>query len=665
MTNEFEPNWASRFEANEEKLAREAHLPTREMQHDNCGVGLVVAIDGTPSRAVVEKGIDALKAVWHRGAVDADGKTGDGAGIHVQIPQDFFRAQVGRTGHDAGDQDIGVGMMFLPRTDYGAQEACRTIVETELLNFGYYIFGWRQVPVDVSVIGEKANATRPEIEQIMFANTKGLPADQFERELYLVRRRIENAVAAASITGFYICSLSCRSVIYKGMFLAEQLSIFYPDLKDERFKSAFAIYHQRYSTNTFPTWSLAQPFRMLAHNGEINTVKGNVNWMKSHEIRMASEAFGSYSEDIKPIVQPGSSDSAALDAAFEVLVRAGRNAPMAKTMLIPEAWSKRATVMADKERAMYAFANSMMEPWDGPAAVAATDGRWVVAGLDRNGLRPLRYTVTDDLTLVVGSETGMVQIDENQVVEKGRVGPGELIGVDLETGEFLRDSQMKDMLSDARDFTKLTEAVVELDAKIAPEKEVGNLTGSDLRQHQLAAGFSVEDMELILHPMAEDAKEAIGSMGDDTPAAVLSDKYRPLSHFFRQNFSQVTNPPIDPLREHRVMSLKTRFGNLGNVLDDNDAQTETLTLESPVLSNGMFDKMKDYLGDSATEIDCTFQVGSGDDVLRAELQRVREEAELAVRSGSTHLILTDRGDFQKPGGDPDDPGDRRGCIPIW
>ncbi|MEM0942776.1 MAG: glutamate synthase large subunit, partial [Pseudomonadota bacterium] len=276
------------------------YLP--EEEHASCGVGLVAAIDGVPRREVVEKGILALQAIWHRGAVDADGKTGDGAGIHVQIPVAFFQEQIRRTGHEPADNLIAVGQVFLPRTDFAAQETCRTIVEQEVLRLGYTIYGWRQVPVDISCLGTKANATRPEIEQILIANAKGEDEETFERELYVIRRRIEKAVVRAQVQGFYICSLSCRSVIYKGMMLAEQVAVFYPDLMDDRFESAFAIYHQRYSTNTFPQWWLAQPFRMLAHNGEINTLKGNLNWMKSHEIRMASNFFGPLADDIKPIV---------------------------------------------------------------------------------------------------------------------------------------------------------------------------------------------------------------------------------------------------------------------------------------------------------------------------------------------------------------------------
>ena len=381
-------------------------------EHDACGVGLVAAIDGRPRRAGVEAGLEALKSVWHRGAVDADGMTGDGAGIHVQIPQEFFKEHVRRTGHVPLEGRMAVGMVFLPRTDLAAQERCRCIAEAEILNFGYTIYGWRQVPIEVAVIGEKASANRPEIEQIMIANSAGVDDKSFERDLYVIRRRIEKAADAESIQDFYICSLSCRSVIYKGMFLAEQLSAFYPDLEDARFTSNFAIFHQRYSTNTFPTWHLAQPFRVLAHNGEINTLLGNVNWMKSHETRMAHETLGEHMESIKPVVQPGASDSAVLDSVFEVMVRSDHDLPLVKAMLIPEAWSHKSS-MPQAHRDLFHYCNAVMEPWDGPAAIAAFGGRWVLAGMDRNGLRPMRYTVTTDRLLFVGSEAGMVHLDES------------------------------------------------------------------------------------------------------------------------------------------------------------------------------------------------------------------------------------------------------------
>jgi glutamate synthase (NADPH/NADH) large chain len=554
----------ARFLANAAKLEA-AHAYSPDQEHDACGVGLVAAIDGKPRREVVTRAIEALKAVWHRGAVDADGKTGDGAGIHLQVPQDFFRAHVRQSGAKLQGGAVGVGQVFLPRTDYGAQETCRTIVESEILSFGFYLYGWRQVPVDIAIIGEKANATRPEIEQIMFDVGDALDMEELERRLYLCRRRIEKRVREAAIQDFYVCSLSSRSLIYKGMFLAEQLSNFYPDLKDDRFVSAFAIFHQRYSTNTFPTWRLAQPFRMLAHNGEINTLKGNVNWMKNHEFKMASQLFGQHGDDIKPIIQPGGSDSAALDAVFEVLVRAGRAAPLAKTLLIPEAWSKKASTMPESHRAMYAYANAVMEPWDGPAALAATDGRWVIAGMDRNGLRPQRYAVTTDGLLFVGSETGMVVLDESKVVRKGRVGPGQMVALDLQEARFYEDREVKDRLAGEYPYEEWTKNIIELEPIIGPGPEPRLYERDVLRRRQVAAGYTVEDLELILHPMVEDGKEAVGSMGDDTPLAVLSDRYRPLSHYFRQNFSQVTNPPIDSLREERVMSLKTRFRNLGNV----------------------------------------------------------------------------------------------------
>ena len=329
--------FVTEYKANVEALTA-AHAYDPADEHDACGVGMIAAIDGKPRRSVVEKGIEALKAVWHRGAVDADGKTGDGAGIHIQVPQQFFHDYVKLIGHIPPDRPLAVGQVFLPRLSLEAQERCRCIVETEILNFGYYIYGWRQVPVNVDIIGEKANATRPEIEQIIIGNAKGETDDKFELELYIIRRRIEAAVRAEQINDFYICTLSSRSIVYKGMFLAEQLTSFYPDLLDERFVSNVAIYHQRYSTNTFPTWPLAQPFRMLAHNGEINTLKGNVNWMKAHETRMDHECFGPYINDLKPVIPIGASDSGALDSVFEVVARAGRSAPMTKTVLIPEAW---------------------------------------------------------------------------------------------------------------------------------------------------------------------------------------------------------------------------------------------------------------------------------------------------------------------------------------
>ena len=632
------PGFIEDWNANVARLAG-TYDPSQE--HDACGVGFVAALDGKARRDIVQAGIDALRAVWHRGAVDADGKTGDGAGIHIEIPQDFFAEAVERGGEKLRSGRIAVGQVFLPKTDLSAQERCRQIVETEILNFGYAIYGWRQVPIDVSCIGEKANATRPEIEQIMIRNARGSDDAAFERDLFVIRRRIEKQAIAAQIAELYICSLSCRSIIYKGMFLAESLTDFYPDLLDPRFVSRFAIYHQRYSTNTFPTWKLAQPFRMLAHNGEINTLAGNANWMKSHETRLSDPALDPYLDDVKPVVQAGNSDTATLDNVFELLVRAGRDAPMAKALMIPPSIGQDAT-MKKAHRDLFLYCNAVMEPWDGPAAVAATDGRWVIAGLDRNGLRPLRYTITANQMIIVGSETGMVKLPEGSVIEKGRVGPGHTIGVDLDEPRFYRDEEIKDALAARQEFGDWTRRIAEIDHIVKTDApEPVEYSGEELRRRQLAVGATLEELELILHPMVEDAAEPIGSMGDDTPIAVLSEGYRGLHHYFRQSFSQVTNPPIDSLRETRVMTLKTRLGNLGNVLEEDQTQCDLLQLESPVLSTAEFQAMRAYMGASACVVDCTFAADDGEAGLRAALERIRREAEEGVRAGCTHVILTD------------------------
>jgi glutamate synthase (NADPH/NADH) large chain len=646
---EFESGDAllARYEADRARLlaANEGYDITE--QHDACGVGLVCAIDGKPRREVVELAIRALKAIWHRGAVDADGQTGDGAGVLLSVPQDFFADQVARIGHTVRPGPIAVGQVFLPRTDLGAQEMARTIVEAEALRFGFYIYGWRQVPTDNRVIGEKANATRPEIEQIMLSPPKGLEGEALERALFLCRRRIEKRVAAANIQHFYICSLSAKSLIYKGMFLAEHIDEFYPDLTDARFTAAVAVFHQRYSTNTFPEWRLAQPFRMLAHNGEINTLKGNVNWMKSHEIRMAASAFGDVGDDIKPVIQPGGSDSAALDNTFEVLVRAGRDAPMAKTLLMPEAWNARTEdQIKPSHRALYAYANAVMEPWDGPAAVCGTDGRWVVAGKDRNGLRPLRVAYTEDGLLIVGSEAGMCRVEDARIVRKTHISPGRMLAVDLLEGRLYGEEEIIDRLAAQHPYDRWLGNMVELEDRIGPGAEPRLWGREELVRRQAAGGMSLEDLEMILAPMVEDAKEAVGSMGDDTPLAVLSKDYRPLSHFFRQNFSQVTNPPIDSLRETGVMSLKTRFKNLGNILAEDETQTDVFVLDSPVLTSGMYARLVEAIGEkSIAVIDCTMPIPAPEsragDALRANLDRVRAEAEDAALRGCSTIVLSD------------------------
>ena len=583
-------SWLERYNRNKKTLI-DANLYDPSQEHDACGVGFIASIDGIPNRRVVISGIEALKAVWHRGAVDADGKTGDGAGIHVEIPKLFFEEEVKKTGHEIMEGDLGIGMIFLPRNDYSALEKCRTIVESELLNHGYYIYGWRQVPLDTSVLGRKANSTRPEIEQVMFVNNiEREKEEDLDKELFFIRRKIEKRILNLQISEFYICSLSFNTVIYKGLFLAEHLSTFFPDLEDERFISSFSIFHQRYSTNTFPSWALAQPFRTLAHNGEINTISGNSNWMRNHETRIASELFGENSDQVKPIIIRGSSDSSALDAAFEMFVRAGRSAPLTKTLLLPEAWSKRSKLIPESHRNMYEFANAVIEPWDGPAAIAAYDGEWVIGGMDRNGLRPMRYTITDSNLIFAGSETGMVPVNEEEIVFKGKLGPGDIIGVNLREGKLYENFDLKDKLANEHPYHEWVKKIIRIDKQITSKKESSLFDSQNLRQRKIAAGYTMEELELILHPMVEEAKEATGSMGDDTPIAILSDKYRPLSHFFRQKFSQVTNPPIDSIREQSRMSLKTRFGNLRDVLDSNSYQDSVFVMDSPVVTNSILKK---------------------------------------------------------------------------
>jgi len=641
--------WLQQYQTDRQKLI-DAHAYEPASEKDACGVGLVAAIDGKPRREVVELAIKSLKNVAHRGAVDPDGLSGDGAGLMVEAPQAFFAEQVRMIGQRLRPGPIAIGQIFLPRTDLGAQDRARAIVETEVLRAGFYIYGWRQTPIDLSVVGSKADATRPEIEQIMLAVPADLAGDEaretVEGELYLIRRRIEKAITAEGVPGFYVCSLSSRSLIYKGMVRAELLDKLYPDLLDPKFEAAYAIFHQRYSTNTFPEWRLAQPFRMLAHNGEINTLKGNLNWMRSHEIRMAATAFGDHGEDVKPVVQAGGSDSASLDNVFEVLVRAGRPAPMAKALLIPEAWAKDEGLMKAEHRALYAYCNAVMEPWDGPAAICATDGRWIVCGKDRNGLRPLRAMETVDGLLLAGSEAGLAGLPESRIKRRLPIGPGRMIVADLKAGVVLDETQAVDALAADHPYTEWLENMVDLEPLIGPGPEPRAATGEALTRRQIAAGYSREDLDLLLDPLIKDGKEAVGSMGDDAPPAVLSALPRPLAHYFRQNFSQVTNPPIDPLREAGAMSLKTRFKNLGNILAEEEAQTNVFVLDSPVLTTGMYERMLDVVGAGSTVvIDCSYplpepgaRAGAG---LRAALDRIQVEAQAAVEGGSGLVVLTD------------------------
>ena len=624
------------YEKNKELLIKN-NCYDKSMEHDACGVGLIASTNGKKSRKIVEYGIEALKAIWHRGAVDADGKSGDGAGIQIEIAPEFFKEKILSTGHTPdNDKRICVGMVFLPRTDYAEQEKCREIIESVLSEENYVIYGWRQVPINSNVLGKTADQNRPEIAQVMFKKDENVETNDLERHLFETRKKIEKQARDQQIKNFYICSFSSRSIVYKGMFLAEMLAEFYPDLHEKKLTSRFAIFHQRYSTNTFPSWDLAQPFRMLAHNGEINTLKGNINWMKIHEQDMSSPLFKNV-KDLKPVIR-SSSDSGALDNVFELLTHSGKLAPLVKLMMIPDAWSKRSKTVPKSHQDLFNFLNSTIEPWDGPSAICASDAKWVLASTDRNGLRPLRYAITDDDLFFAGSESGMIDIPEEIIIEKGKLGPGQIIAIDLKKGKLFKDKEIKNYL--AKDYKRYNSQIVDLEKKIKIDNEQPNFTGEELKKRQYLSGISIEDLELILHPMAEEGKEASGSMGDDTPVAVLSSHYRPVSHYFRQNFSQVTNPPIDSLRENKVMSLKTRFGNLGNILDfDNLTEEDIFVLDSPVLTNSQFKKFKKIFSKKIRVIDCTFDVGGS---LKERIDEIRNECETAVREGSTNLILSDK-----------------------
>ena len=634
--NSFIQNWKKN-----KNFLKKNHIYNDNDEHSSCGVGLIASLDGEPNQEVVQMGVQALKCLYHRGAVDADGKTGDGAGIQLSIPNEFFLDKIERTGQKPNNLPFAVGMIFLPRTDFVAQEKSRTIVESEIIRGGFKIFGWRHVPINSSIIGEKAKATRPEIEQILVFNDRYENKIDLDKQLFVVRKRIEKEIRKQNISNFYICSLSSQSIVYKGMFLAEQLSNFYPDIQNKNFISRFAVYHQRYSTNTFPTWSLAQPFRVIAHNGEINTLKGNKNWMAAHEPRLFHKNFKNFIDDLKPIIDDDASDSAALDATIELLVKSNRSLPMAKILTIPEAWAHRRD-FSQKLKNLYAYATAVMEPWDGPAAICGAQDEWAIAGMDRNGLRPLRYTLTKKY-LITGSETGMVELNEDEVIERGRVGPGQMIAINFDQKKFYSDLEIKKYLSETKPFGNWTKKITHIDKLVqSVDEEFRDIESENIRKRMASFAWSMEDIELILHPMITEKKEATGSMGDDTPLAVLSSNYRGLQHFFRQNFSQVTNPPVDSLRERVVMSLRTRIGNLSNILDEDENQCDHLQLSSPVLSINQFKTMRQYMKDTVKIIDTTMNINDENNSFEKTLELLNKEAEEAVREGYIHIILTDK-----------------------
>ncbi|KPF92541.1 glutamate synthase, partial [Rhodopseudomonas sp. AAP120] len=539
-------------------------------EKDACGVGFIANIKGVKSHQIVSDAIRILCNLEHRGAVGADPRAGDGAGILVQIPHAFFSRKAAELGFSLpAPGEYAVGALFMPR-DSSWRKVIKSIVADQIKVEGLTLLGWREVPTDNSSLGETVKPTEPANMQVFIGRgplTKS--EDEFERQLYILRKSISNAIyqrRERGLAGYYPVSLSCRTVIYKGMFLADQLGKYYPDLAEPDFESALALVHQRFSTNTFPTWSLAHPYRMVAHNGEINTLRGNVNWMAARQASVHSKLYGKDISRLWPISYEGQSDTACFDNALEFLVRGGYSLPHAVMMMIPEAWAGN-PLMDEQRRAFYEYHAALMEPWDGPAALAFTDGRQIGATLDRNGLRPARYLVTKDDRIVMASEMGVLKIPEDQIVTKWRLQPGKMLLVDLEQGRLIPDDEIKAQLAASQpyaDWLHRTQIVLE-ELPDAPVK--GQRSNLPLLDRQQAFGYTQEDISILLTPMASTGEEASGSMGNDTPLSALSDKPKPLFTYFKQNFAQVTNPPIDPIREELVMSLVSIIGPRPNLFD--------------------------------------------------------------------------------------------------
>ena len=599
-----------------------------------------------PSHEIITKGIQILINLTHRGACGCDPETGDGAGILIQIPDKFFRrecATLGFTLPPVGD--YGVGMVFLP-VEPTQRLICEGILERITVEEGLTVLGWRDTPINGEAIGRVARASQPYIEQVFIRSAPGMDQQAFERKLYLVMKRAENEVLASGEVKdksfFYIPSLSSRTIIYKGLLLAPQIAKFYPELSDPDAVSALCLVHQRFSTNTFPTWQLAHPFRFICHNGEINTVRGNVNWMYARQAVIDSPLF----QDIKqiyPVISPNGSDSACLDNAVQMLSMAGRELHHVMAMLIPEAWDADTTMYPEK-KAFYEYHASLMEPWDGPAAVAFTDGRVIGATLDRNGLRPARYLVTNNNILIMASETGVLPIRPEEVKYKGRLQPGRMLLVDLDQKRIVPDEEIKRNLASRQPYGEwLKQNQITLDKLPAPSRVHGT-DFETLVQRQRAFGYTDEDIRALMTPMAVNGEEAIGSMGTDTPLACLSDKPQPLFNYFKQLFAQVTNPPIDPIREELVMSLTSYIGNERNILDETPEHCHTLKLAHPILSNWDLEKLRRVsAGDLlAATLPTLYRVDGGAQELERSLDSLCKRASYAIKSGYSLLILSDR-----------------------
>jgi len=618
-----------------------------DQEHDACGMGFVASIRGEKSHEIIRKGIQVLINLTHRGACGCDPETGDGAGILIQIPHLFFARECGELGMQLpAPGAYGVAMVFLP-VDKHSRLQCEGVFERIAQSEGLKVLGWRDTPVNGDAIGREARNTQPYIEQFFVARPEGMDEEAFERALYRLRRRAENEIAESEIEDkefFYIPSLSCRTIIYKGLMLAPQIDKFYAELADPLVTSALCLVHQRFSTNTFPSWKLAHPYRYIAHNGEINTIKGNVSWMNARQSVFWSDLHSDKIESLYPVIIPGGSDSASLDNAVEFLYQSGRSLPHVMAMLIPEAWSGNPD-MDEEKRAFYEYHASLMEPWDGPAAIAFTDGRVIGATLDRNGLRPGRYVITNDDLVVLASEAGVLDVPASEVRKKGRLQPGRMFLVDTVARRIISDAEIKKSLASRQPYAKwLEEKQVVLDHLPEPSRIIASNPETLLRR-QRAYGYSEEDLRILLAPMAVNGEEPVGSMGTDVPLACLSDRPQTLFNYFKQLFAQVTNPPIDCIREEMVMSLISYIGTERNILDEMPENCHTLKLPHPILTNRDLEKLRRVSsGDLlATTLPALFRAEDGEQGLRRALEELSSRASHAVQSGYTLLILSDRG----------------------
>ncbi len=634
---------------------REPGLPGRQglydprFEHDACGVGAVVNLKGVKSHDVIEKALDILVNLSHRGACGCDEKTGDGAGIMMQFPEKFFRKKCGELSIKlpAGSYEFAAGLVFMPRNAL-QREQVKQQFEDVVKAEGQQLLGWRDIPVNNEVLGDIARDVEPHICQIFIGRGAGITDNRaFDRKLFIIRKQMEKAVRESNLPEkkyFYVCTLSCQTFVYKGLMLADQIRSFMPDLSDPDMVSGLALVHQRYSTNTFPTWDLAHPFRFLCHNGEINTVRGNTNFMNAREGIFKSPLFGHDMHKILPIVAPGASDSAALDNAVELLYHTGRSLPHAMMMLIPEAWQNHET-MSDGKKAFYEYHSTFMEPWDGPASIPFTDGQCVGAMLDRNGLRPSRYTVTKDGFVIMGSETGVLEIDPANVVTKGRLQPGRMFLVDTEKGRIIDDEEIKSEIASRKPYrawlTKNLHSLKDLPAPVtAPSPE----TTSRLQREQLF-GYTLEDLKVIIAPMVQTGVEPTGSMGVDVPIAVLSDRAQLIYNYFKQLFAQVTNPPLDAIREELVTSLQANIGNELNLFDETEHHAHQLRIEQPVLTNDALERIRSFReGDiRSITVPMLYPVADGGPGLEKAMAELCRAAMKAVDEGYSILILSDRG----------------------